>query len=236
MAHPAWHPAALAASVAASLTATVIVAVFITVRPHGESPPEAGRPPVVTQQPTEALPTSNPYESSAGITSTPSQSPTAAASSVLLTAEQAVNSSGDVDLDVTATMSQKTYLHSIVYRCDLFCNDPTGSVQYTVPPGARTFSATVGVTDDAEEPQQTGVFEVYFDGSSAPAKTWQATLNAPVQVRIGVAGHAQIRLVAGRSGTVAGGPAQAALAGANMAAGVSNGLPSLAWGDPEFIP
>lgn len=51
-----------------------------------------------------------------------------------------------------------------------------------------------------------------------------------------MAGYVQIRLVAGRSGTVSGSAADLAQAGANAATGVSNGLPYLVWRNPMFTP
>jgi hypothetical protein len=149
----------------------------------------------------------------------------------MLTSLTAADSSGNMDLGVTADVKQVTYLYSIRYQCQDFCNSPIGIVAYAIPAGMHTFSAVIGVPDDTPSASEVGTFEVHFDGSTVPAKTWRATLGHPVHVAVPVRGHSQLELVAARSGTVTG-----VMAGSNAAAGVSNNLPDLVWGNPLLKP
>jgi len=134
--------------------------------------------------------------------------------------------SDNSDIDAgEVRMGGKDYFHSLLYVCELFCNDgPKGSETYVLSKEYKTFEAVIGVDDGAEE-EQIGVFEVVLDGRAAG--TWRVPIGRPKRIKVDVSGVLRIRLEAYRPGTV-GNPA---LAGAGAAAGVSGRFPDLAWGD-----
>jgi hypothetical protein len=119
--------------------------------------------------------------------------------------------------------------HSIVYRPTLFANDPRGVVEYNLGRRYRRFEAVAGVLDDADEAGQTGYFQVFLDGVPQPQA--ETRLGEPAWIQYDVTNVLRLRLVAWRPGTTV----HPALAGAFMASGKSNQLPSLAWGDPTLV-
>ncbi|MFI2663581.1 NPCBM/NEW2 domain-containing protein [Micromonospora carbonacea] len=139
-----------------------------------------------------------------------------------------LNRASDIDVG-SAEIQGAHYGHSVVYRCSVFCNSPRGTVEFNLGGRYRTFEATVGVLDDAQDADQVGYFEVFVDGS--PVKKVSATLGKPRSMRIDLPPDAvRLKLLAYRTDTVDN-PLQA---GANVAGGRSNGLPELAWGDPRL--
>lgn len=205
-------------------------------QPSGESQsPEPSGPtsPQVSPQsrspigPTEVASTGSPADSA------PS-APPGPTSGLLLTQVDPAALSSDINVDEPVTLAKEVYLHGLLYTCDLVCVDTQGTVEYAIPAGYQTFTSVVGVTDDAQEGDQVGTFEVYVDGEQIETVT--ARLGRPSIVEVPVGAGSRLTLVAGRPGTVGGSLADSALGGANAAAGVSNGLPDLAWGDPRFLP
>lgn len=152
----------------------------------------------------------------------------------LLTSLAAINTDLDVKLDRVVSLNGTPYMHSIVYRCSDFCNEPSASVEYDLGRKYSQFTAVIGVSDDTQETDQTGTFEVFLDDGLVG--TWTASFGSPQQISADVSGGLRLRLEWARSGTVAGGPADAIQAGANAAVGVSNGLPDLAWAQPTLLP
>jgi hypothetical protein len=127
-----------------------------------------------------------------------------------------------------AELNGKHYGASIVYRPDLFCNEPRGAVEYTIGRRFRRFYAIAGVLDDARDAGQTGHFELFVDGKlRARAAT---TLGKPARFTVDVTGVLRLRLVAYRSDTVA----NPMMIGALMTSGKSGNMPELAWGDPTL--
>jgi hypothetical protein len=151
-------------------------------------------------------------------------------STTLLGSLEPINVGLDVDTEQNVQLGGVPYLHSVWHNCFAFCNDQVGTIEYNLGGNYRQFTATIGVTDDAGEIEQVGAFTVLLDGS--PAGSWVAKFGEPQEISVDVAGALRLELQSGRPGTVAGSPADAAMAGANAAVGVSNGLPSLAWGSP----
>ncbi|WP_053738304.1 TIR domain-containing protein [Nocardia sp. NRRL S-836] len=127
-----------------------------------------------------------------------------------------------------ADLNGRHYGDSVVYRCSGFCHEPKGQIEFNLGRRFRRFEATVGVLDDAVDAGQTGVFEVFVDGS--PRGPHTAGQGAPRVVRLDVTDALRLRLVAYRPGTTA----HPMLAGANIAGGRSNRLPELAWGNPTL--
>lgn len=167
-------------------------------------------------------PTPAPPESSSAATRSPST-----AGSVPLSSLTPVASKGDVTTGTTVTLNRKAYDGSILYACT-FCDGDRGEVEFTIPGGVRSFHATVGVTDAAEEGDQVGTFQVWVDGRLV--STYRSTLGNPEKVSVPLPSGIRLRLVAFRPGTE-GDPLRQ---GVNSAGGVSNGPPSLAWGAPNF--
>jgi len=118
---------------------------------------------------------------------------------------------------------------SIVYRPQLFASDPRGVVEYNLGRRFRRFEAVAGVLDDADEADQVGYFQVFLD--NVPQGQVEARMGKPEWIQHDVINVLRLKLVAWRHGMTV----HPALAGASMAAGRSNHLPSLAWGDPTLV-
>jgi hypothetical protein len=119
--------------------------------------------------------------------------------------------------------------HSIVYRPTLFANEPRGVIEYNLGRRYQRFEVVAGVLDDADEADQLGYFQVFLDG--VPQGQVETRMGRPAWIQYDVTNVLRLKLVAWRPGTTA----HPALAGAFMATGRSNQLPSLAWGDPTLV-
>jgi hypothetical protein len=127
-----------------------------------------------------------------------------------------------------ADLNGRHYGESVVYRCSGFCHEPKGRAEFNLARRFRKFEATVGVLDDAVDGGQTGMFEVYVDGSLRDQQS--AGQGKPRVIRLDVTDALRLRLVAYRPGTTV----HPMMAGANIAGGKSNHLPELAWGNPTL--
>jgi hypothetical protein len=137
--------------------------------------------------------------------------------------------SSDVRLG-PATLNNRYYGDSIVFRPQLFANDVRGAIAFNLGRQYRRLETTAGVLDDAAEPGQVGVFQVLADGVMRMETT--ARHGEPRILNINVTDVLSLRLVAYRPGTTG----HPALAGVRMAGGQSNKLPELAWGNPVVHP
>lgn len=156
------------------------------------------------------------------------RAPESGPDTVLLTELRAAHRASDIRFRA-AEIDGKHYGASIVFRPDLFCNDPRGTVEYTIGRRFRRFEAMAGVLDDARDGEQTGRFELFVDGTlRARAAT---SLGKPARFRVDVTGVLRLRLVAYRSDTVA----SPLMVGALMTSGRSGNMPELAWGDPTLM-
>lgn len=157
----------------------------------------------------------------------PYQTPETGPETVLLSQLPTAQRTSDIRLR-PAELNGRSYGASIVFRPDLFCNDPRGTVEYTIGRRFRRFESMAGVLDDARDGAQTGHFELFVDGKlRARAKT---TLGKPARFRVDVTGVLRLRLVAYRTDTVA----SPLMVGALMTSGRSGNMPELAWGDPTL--
>jgi hypothetical protein len=147
---------------------------------------------------------------------------------VLLSALRAAQRGSDIRFR-DAVINGNHYGDSIVYRPDLYCNEPRGAVEYIVRHRFRRFEAIAGVLDDAREGSQTGHFELFVDGKLRARAA--VTLGRPARFRVDVTGVSRLRLVAYRSDTVA----NALMVGALMTGGKTSNLPELAWGNPTLF-
>jgi hypothetical protein len=147
--------------------------------------------------------------------------------STLLTSLPAPQRSIDVRVG-TAELNGRHYGNSVVYRCDMFCNDPRGWMDFNLRKQFRLLEVTAGVLDDASEPHQTGMFQVVLD--EVIREQFSARQGQSRTLRVDVTGVLRLRLLAYRDGTTV----NPALAGARMAGGLSNHLPALAWGTPTL--
>jgi hypothetical protein len=145
--------------------------------------------------------------------------------SVLLTSLRPAHRGSDIRFHA-AEINGHHYGDSIVYRPDLFCNEPRGAVEFTLGRKFRQFEAMAGVLDDAREGHQTGHFQLFADGRLRARGTTE--LGKPVRFRVAVTGVLRLRLVAYRADTVA----SPMMIGALMTSGKSGNMPELAWGDP----
>jgi hypothetical protein len=190
---------------------------------------------------TAATPTTEPEPDTPPASPSPllARSPSSAPSSpkppppprqVLLASLEPVNTGSDVELG-PAELGKRQHTRSVVHHCSGFCHESEGVIEYNLGGKYSWFQATVGVDNNAQDGQQVGTFEVWVDGERVgePVTT---RLGQPKQIRVSVADGFRLRLVSKRPDTESN-PIQA---GANAAAGVSNGLPHLAWGDPKLIP
>lgn len=145
--------------------------------------------------------------------------------SVLLTSLAPADRGSDVRFRA-AEINGHHYGDSVVYRPDLFCNEPRGAVEFVIGRKFRQFEAMAGVLDDARHGGQTGHFQLFLDGHLKARGT--ATLGKPVRFRVDVTGVLRVRLVAYRADTVA----NPMMVGVLMTGGKSGNMPELAWGDP----
>lgn len=137
--------------------------------------------------------------------------------------------SSDVRLG-PATINNRYYGDSIVFRPELFANDVRGAITFDLGRQYRRLETTAGVLDDAREPGQLGVFQVLADGVMCMETT--ARHGEPRILNVNVTDVLSLRLVAYRPGTTA----HPALAGMWMAGAQANELPELAWGNPVVHP
>lgn len=158
--------------------------------------------------------------------STPTPRPT---ESVLLTTLQPTQRSPDVKLGA-AEINGNYYGNSVVFRCDLFASDTRGSISFNLGKRYRRLEATAGVLDNAVESDQIGVFQVVADGVVCEEVT--ARQGDPRILTVDVTDVLNLKLVAHRPGTTE----HPIMAGAMLAAGLSNKLPELAWGNPVVHP
>ncbi|HYQ64757.1 TIR domain-containing protein [Actinophytocola sp.] len=129
-----------------------------------------------------------------------------------------------------AEIDGRYFGESIVYRPSLFSAQPRASISFNLGRKYGRLEVTVGVLDDAAEADQVGVFRIVTDGKVSTQVA--ASQGQPQLLSVEVTDVLNLRLEAYRPGTTAH-PLQA---GANMAGGVSNKLPELAWGDPMLYP
>jgi hypothetical protein len=148
--------------------------------------------------------------------------------STLLTSLPTPQRSLDVRLG-SAELDGRHYGDSVVYRCDMYCNDPQGWIDFNLRKQYRLLEVTAGVLDDAAEPHQTGIFQVVLD--EVIREKFSVRQGDSRALRVDVMGVLRLRLVAYRDGTTV----HPALAGARMAGGLSNHLPALAWGTPTLF-
>lgn len=140
--------------------------------------------------------------------------------------------SGDVDPS-EADINGTTYSRSLVYTCDLFCNDgPKGTASFVMDRAFKEFRATVGPLAGLGK-GHVPVFEVFVDGVRQPPV--QVPYGSFQTIKVDVTGALQLDLVI-TDGHVDTSPAGQALAGANLAGGESTPLPASAWGDPVLVP
>ncbi|WP_051772521.1 TIR domain-containing protein [Saccharothrix sp. NRRL B-16314] len=149
--------------------------------------------------------------------------------SVPLTSLKSTGRSGDVTLG-TAQINGHEYIDSIIYRSTHFPNGRTGSTSYNLGMRFRKLEVTVAVLDDAADARQTGHFEVFVDGRKREGVA--VVQGRPRVLVVDVTDALNLQLVARRTDVV-GSPMQA---GANIAVGVPNNLPELAWGNPMLHP
>jgi hypothetical protein len=184
-------------------------------------PPAAG----TTDPPRTTSPT-KPAEPTASTTTAPP--PEVTATTVYATDLKLLNESLDIDAGA-AELAGDHYGHSILYRCSSFCNEPRGEVEVNLGGRFSSFEVTAGVLSDADDGAQQGHFEVFVDGESVREET--ATLREPAHIKVRLPkGAMRLKLLAYRDDTTEN-PLQA---GANIAGGVSNNLPELAWGNPKL--
>lgn len=151
------------------------------------------------------------------------------ANALLLTSLSPTQRSSDVRFGA-AELNGRYFGDSILYRPSLFASQPRGSISFNLGRKYRRLEVTAGVLDNAAEADQVGVFKVVADGNASKQVT--ATLGLPQLITVDVTGVLNLRLEAHRPGTTA----HPLMAGANVAGGVSNKLPELAWGDPMLFP
>jgi hypothetical protein len=156
-----------------------------------------------------------------------SLAPPSTGGSTLLTSLPASRRSLDVQVG-TAELNGRHYSNSVVYRCDMYCNDPQGWMDFNLRKQFRLLEVTAGVLDDASEPQQTGIFQVVLD--EVIREKFRARQGKSHMLQVDVTGVLRLRLLAYRDGMTV----HPALAGARMAGGLSNHLPALAWGTPTL--
>lgn len=118
---------------------------------------------------------------------------------------------------------------SIVYRPQLFASDPQGVVEYNLSRRYRRFESVAGVLDDADEADQVGYFQVFLD--NVPQGQFEARMGKPAWIQCDLTNVLRMKLVTWRPGMTV----HPLAAGAAMAVGKSNRLPSLGWGDPALV-
>ncbi len=162
-------------------------------------------------------------ESSETTPSFPSELPLATATPI--------GSHQDVVIDSTLQIDGQQYIHSLGHQCENYCNENSGvgSVEFDIGGKYRTFEATVGVSETAEDTSQVGTFVVYVDGVNKG--TWQVTFGRHESISVDVSGGLRLKLESSRDGNV-GNPAGN---GAKMAWGIKPDLPDLVWGTPRVV-
>jgi hypothetical protein len=128
----------------------------------------------------------------------------------------------------SVTINGTTYHKSLIYDCShSACAEGKASVEYDLAKRYKNLDVVAGVLEDAAESRQVGHFEVYVDGNRRVQV--DVTLRQPEPLHLDVTNVGRLRLVAYREGTVTD-PVKVTQ---NQTNGVSNKLPSLAWGDPK---
>ena len=137
----------------------------------------------------------------------------------------------DVAIDSTLQIDGQQYIHSLGHQCENYCNENSGvgSVEFDIGGKYRTFEATVGVSETAEDTSQVGTFVVYVDGVNKG--TWQVTFGRHESISVDVSGGLRLKIESSRDGNV-GNPAGN---GAKMAWGIKPDLPDLVWGTPRVV-
>ncbi|HEX3782258.1 MAG TPA: SEFIR domain-containing protein [Pseudonocardiaceae bacterium] len=148
---------------------------------------------------------------------------------VLLTSLSPASRGGDIRFR-SAEINGRHFGDSIIYRCDLFCQQPRGVVEFSLGRKYRRFEAIAGVLDDAADSGQTGQFQVFTDGTVRARG--EAHLGRAVRFQVDVTGVLRLRLVAYRPDTIA----SPLMIGALATSGKSGNMPELAWGDPILRP
>jgi hypothetical protein len=159
--------------------------------------------------------------------SRPANSPISGAQ-LLTTVLQPVASTSDIRF-TGAEIDGMHRGNSIVYRPQLFANDPRGVVEFNLSRRYRRFESVAGVLDDADEADQVGQFQVFLD--NVPQGQLEARIGKPAWIQCDVINVLRMKLVAWRPGMTL----HPLAAGAAMAVGRSNQLPSLGWGDPTLV-
>jgi hypothetical protein len=159
--------------------------------------------------------------------SQPANSPISGAQ-LLTTVLQPVASTSDIRF-TGAEIDGMHRGNSIVYRPQLFANDPRGVVEFNLSRRYRRFESVAGVLDDADEADQVGQFQVFLD--NVPQGQLEARIGKPAWIQCDVINVLRMKLVAWRPGMTL----HPLAAGAAMAVGRSNQLPSLGWGDPTLV-
>ena len=138
-----------------------------------------------------------------------------------------VSTSADLH-NSNAKLAGTSYGNSLVFSCDLFCNDSASLARaaYDLGKAFSTFSTSVGISDSAPNTSERANFSVFVDGDERFSQN--VAFGRPVPVTINVAGALRLELVITTGlGTVS--PAQA---GADAAGGVTDAFPHAVWGDP----
>ena len=130
------------------------------------------------------------------------------------------------DIDGTA------YPRSLVYTCDLFCNDgPKGLVSVNLDRRYRSFHATIGPLATASR-SAAPIFEVFLDGARKSGPT-QVPFGSHQEVNVDITGALRLELVITDGVGAAESPA---LRGAELVGGGGGALPASAWGDAIVVP
>ncbi|NKZ05273.1 NPCBM/NEW2 domain-containing protein [Actinomadura latina] len=211
------------AVVVAVISVLVALGAWFFPQSPGTPPPGPSTPPVPPQTAGTGSPPVTPTSSSGGESPSPSPPPPV---NKWLTDLEPVKDDSDVEIE-GVSIGGTMYERSLHYSCSAFCNDEgISDLTYVLGKSYRTFRAVAGVNDAAGEPQE-GVFLVSLDGRDLdPVRVTQGHHRT---IKLDVRGVIRLRLRAYRPGTTR----NPAMAGANIAGGVSNRLPDLAWGDPK---
>lgn len=147
---------------------------------------------------------------------TPTQSTVPDGASIFLTDLKPVDKSYYMKDDISLELGGKAFPNSIHHKHEgSFDRNEFLFIEYNLSKKYSSFTATVGVNDEAEKGDQVGVFIVYVDGREAGR--WESRLGDPKKIEIPVSGAQRIRLESG--------PAD-----------VDNLKPDLAWGTPKLHP
>lgn len=161
----------------------------------------------------------------------PSETTPSFPSELPLATAKPIGSHQDVAIDNTLQIDGQQYIHSLGHRCENYCNENSGvgSVEFNIGGKYRTFEATVGVSETAEDTSQVGTFVVYVDDVNKG--TWQVTFGHHESITVDVSGGIRLKLESSRDGDV-GNPAGN---GAKIAWGIKPDLPDLVWGTPRVV-